>query len=148
MQGLVPPLPWASILPAELVSALGFATAWFTAPVATYFTSGYGSLAKGHEYLAQTLQLVDQQLAQGRAVYLVGHSLGGAIAQALAAQFDSPLVRAVAFNSPGLPWTQAIFGIEQRRLVAKSINVNAQQDVVSLVDPPVASIYTGFFFHK
>jgi len=87
--------------------------------------------------------------AKSHKVFLVGHSLGGAIGQVIAHFLAEQLahraqvaVVPVAFNSPGIVWSQRSFGVAHDSLLQRAVNINAAQDIVSSLDPPQANVQT------
>eukprot|EP00118_Oscarella_pearsei_P013818 m.114360 g.114360 ORF g.114360 m.114360 type:complete len:446 (+) comp37491_c0_seq3:504-1841(+) len=67
----------------------------------------------------------------GDRVVVTGHSLGGTVAKIAASKFK---VRTVAFNSPGLIFSQRKFNLTSDDIHRSVVNVFAKNDVVSKID--------------
>lgn len=79
---------------------------------------------------------------QGGRLIFAGHSLGGGIAQAFAAELPFHQVGCVVFNSPGLLFSQHPFRVDPATLLSRCIHVNSENDAVSMIDPARAMVQT------
>ena len=86
-------------------------------------------------------------------LYFVGHSLGGALAQIVAAQLhglqkqgdlagsEDTAIRSYAFNSPGLLLSSRKFSVNIDDLYETATIIDSENDVVGDVDVHIGSVY-------
>jgi len=94
------------------------------------------------------------QLKNTNKVYLVGHSLGGGIANIVGANLDIP---SITFSSPGLGYSYKAHGITLEDIINNVTNIIPLMDPVPLFDSQIGNInyieckneqQQPFFCHK
>ncbi|KAJ3000878.1 hypothetical protein HDV02_002341 [Globomyces sp. JEL0801] len=113
--------------------ALLTASTYFVELVAhlVYYIIRFGQNSAPLEYWEVLGKEIDLLQADGRAVVITGHSLGGALAGVLAAKYQIP---GIGVCAPGLGYQTVTYGFTIESLVANFVNIIPNHDVVTMVD--------------
>ncbi|KAI8898691.1 hypothetical protein BC833DRAFT_620115 [Globomyces pollinis-pini] len=96
-----------------------------------YYIIRFGQNSAPLEYWEVLGKEIDLLQADGRAVVITGHSLGGALAGVLAAKYQIP---GIGVCAPGLGYQTVTYGFTIESLVANFVNIIPNHDVVTMVD--------------